>query len=39
MFHIEMAPFSDDVLKLGCYLWPSIDIGQAMAAKIFTHFR
>ena len=32
----ETAPFLDDVLKLFLYLGPSIDIGPAMTAKIFT---
>ena len=36
MFQDETAPFPDDVLKLGHYLGPSIDIGPAMAAKILT---
>ena len=30
----ETSPFSDDVLKLGHYLGPSIDIGSSMTAKI-----
>ena len=34
MFHDETAPFPDDVLKLGHYLGPSIDVGPAMTAKI-----
>ena len=36
MFHDETTPFPDDVLKLGCYLGPSIDVGPAMTAKILT---
>ena len=36
MFHDETAPFPDDVLKLGHYLGPSIDISPAMTAKILT---
>ena len=36
MFWDETAPFSDDMMKLGCYLGPSIDINQAMTAKILT---
>ena len=36
MFLDETALFPDDELKLGCYLVPSIDIGQAMIAKILT---
>ena len=30
----ETALFSDDMLKLGCYLGPSIDVGPAMTANI-----
>ena len=36
MFQDETAPFPCDVLKLGHYLGPSIDIGPAMTTKIFT---
>ena len=36
MFRDETASFPDDVLKLGCYLGPSIDVGPAMIAKILT---
>ena len=36
MLHHEIAPFPDDVLKLGCYLGPSIDISSAMTEKILT---
>ena len=36
MFQDETAPFLDDVLKLSCYLGPSIDIGPSMTAKILT---
>ena len=36
MFHDETAPIPDDMLKLGHYLGPSIDVGQAMMAKILT---
>ena len=36
MFQDETAPFPDDVLKLGHYLGPSIDVGPAMTAKILT---
>ena len=34
MFHDETTPFPDDVLKLGHYLGPSIDVGPDMTAKI-----
>ena len=34
MFQDETALFPDDLLKLGCYLGPSIDVGPAMTAKI-----
>ena len=30
MFKDKTAPFPDEVLKLGCYLGPSIDIGPAI---------
>ena len=36
MFSDETAPFPYDVLKLGCYLGPCIDVGPAMIAKILT---
>ena len=36
VFWDETAPFPDDVLKLGLYLGPSVDIGPAMASKILT---
>ena len=36
MFQDETALFPDDVLKLGRYLGPSIDVGPAMTAKILT---
>ena len=36
MFRVETALFPDDVLKLGCYLGSSIDVGPAMTAKILT---
>ena len=36
MFQEETALSLDDVLKLGHYLGPSIDVGQAMTAKILT---
>ena len=36
MVQDETAPFPDDVLKLGHYDGPSIDIGPAMTAKILT---
>ena len=32
----ETAPFLDDVLKLGHYIGPSIDVGPAMTTKILT---
>ena len=34
MFQEESALFPDDVLKLGHYLGPNIDIGPAMTVKI-----
>ena len=34
MFQDETAPFPADVLKLGCYLGSSIDVGPAMTTKI-----
>ena len=36
MFQEKIAPFPDDVLKLGHYFGPSIDIGPAMTTKICT---
>ena len=36
MIHDETAPFPDDVLKSGCYLGPSLDVGLAMTTKILT---
>ena len=36
MIQDETAPFPDDMLKLGHYLGPSIDIGPAMTANILT---
>ena len=36
MFYDETAPLPDDVLKLGCHLGPSIDVGPVMTAKILT---
>ena len=36
MFQDETAPFPYDVLKLSCYLGPSLDKGPAMTAKILT---
>ena len=36
MFWDENAPFPDDVLKLGIYLGPSIDVGPTMTTKILT---
>ena len=36
MYCDEVDTFPDDVLKLGHYLGPSIDIGPAMTAKILT---
>ena len=39
MFQDETAPFPDDVLRLGCYLGPSIDVGPAMIAMILTQNR
>ena len=36
MFRDETAPFPDDMLKLGRYLGPSIDVGPAMTTKILT---
>ena len=36
VFWDETAPFPNDVLKLGCYLGPSIDVGPAMTTKILT---
>ena len=36
IFLDETAPFPDDVLKLGNYLGPSIDVGPAMTAKLLT---
>ena len=35
MFWDETTLFPDDMLKLGCYLGSSIDVGPAMTAKIF----
>ena len=32
----KTAPFSDDMLKLGHYLGPNIDVGPALTAKILT---
>ena len=34
MFQDESAPYPDDHFKLGRYLWPNIDVGLAMFAKI-----
>ena len=34
MFQNETALFPDDVLTLGCYLGPSIDVGPVMTANI-----
>ena len=34
MFPDEIAPFPDDMLKLGHYLWPSRDVGHVMTTKI-----
>ena len=39
VFPDEIAPFPDDVLKLGHYLGPSRDVGPAMTAKILTENR
>ena len=36
MFQEETASFPDDILKLCCYLGPSIDIDPAMTTKILT---
>ena len=36
MFSDETAPFQDDVMKVGCYLRPSIDAGPPMTAKVLT---
>ena len=36
MFWDETAPFLDDVLKLGYYLGPSIDVDPAMTTKILS---
>ena len=36
MFQDETAMFSNDVMKLGCYLWSSIDVDPAIIAKILT---
>ena len=36
MFQDEISPLIDDVLKLGHYLEPIIDVGPAMTAKILT---
>ena len=36
IFWDKTAPFQDNMLKLGHFLCPSIDIGPAMAAKILT---
>ena len=36
MFRNETVLFPDDVLKLGHYLGPSINIGPAMMVKILT---
>ena len=36
MFQDKTALLPGDVLKLGCYLGPSIDIGPAMTTKILT---
>ena len=34
MFEMKLPPFPDDVLKLGHYLGPDIDVGPAMTTKI-----
>ena len=39
MFQDETAPFPDDMLTLGHYLGPSIDVGLAMTTKILTKNR
>ena len=36
MFWNETAPFPYDVLKLGHYLGPTMDVGPAMATKVLT---
>ena len=36
IFHDEVGSYPDDVLKLGHYLGPRIDVGPAMIAKILT---
>ena len=36
MFNEETAPFPDDVLKLGHFLGPSIDVDLALTVKILT---
>ena len=36
-FHDETFPFQDDVLKLGHFLQPIIDVGPAMTMKNLTH--
>ena len=38
MFWDETSPFPADMLKLGCYLRPSIDVGQVIT-KILTQNR
>ena len=34
MFRDETVPFADEVLKLGYYLGPGMDVGPAVTAKI-----
>ena len=36
MFWDGTAPFTDDVLKLGHYLGPSLDVGPVMTAQVLT---
>ena len=36
IFHDETAPFLYEMLKLGCYLRPSLNVGPAITAKILT---
>ena len=39
MFQDITAPFPDDVVKLGCYVGPSKDVGPAMMANILSQNR
>ena len=39
MFQDKTAALHDDVLRLGCYLEPSIDVGPVMTTKMLTENR